>query len=342
VTTSLLAPTYSLTLGTQLWTEQALGLTVRLDPAPLLNVLDVRLPAAAPVDAAPGDDVSLLLDGGEGESAVFSGRIDSIRRDVGELAVRALDAGGTLAAFRPAATFEQVTAGTLIKSLCAEVGVATGDLEDGPALAYYAADPGRTALDHVARLAAWSGALARVSAENVLDASIIAAGEPELALRYGRELLAVEHLEAEPPPPVVVAGEAGAGSASAPEALRPTSDFFAGSRPDGPSAEAVWRFEPALRAAAAAQTAAAALGRERSTAQRRAHLEAFLLPALRPGTVLEIQDLPEGFGGGPVWLDRVRHVVKPGGARTTARFRPGGDAFDPMALLGSLAGALGL
>jgi hypothetical protein len=35
-------------------------------------------------------------------------------------------------------------------------------------------------------------------------------------------------------------------------------------------------------------------------------------------------------------------VVKPGGARTTARFRPGGDAFDPMALLGSLAGALGL
>lgn len=342
MTTSLLAPSYALTLGSQLWTEQALGITVRLDPAPLVNVLEARLPAEAPLDAAVGDDVSLALDGGEGESAVFAGTVDSIRRDVGEIAVGALDAGGTLAAFRPAVTFEQVTVGTLIQELCGEVEVTAGDVEDGPMLAYYAADPGRTALDHIARLAGWAGALARVNAENALDASIVTAGEPELALRYGRELIAVETLDSAPPPSTVVAGEAGAGSASAPEALRPTSDFFAGSRPDGPSAESVWHFEPALRTAEAAQTASAALGREIATARRRARLEAFLLPALRPGVVLEIQDLPEGLGGGPVWLDRVTHTIAPSGARTKARFRPGGDAFDPLALLGALAGALGL
>lgn len=333
MTTSLFAPTYGLTLGSQRWTEQLLGLTLRLDPAPLLDVLEARLPAEAPLDATVGDPVELALDGGEGESAVFAGVVDSIRRSVGEIVVRALDAGGTLAAYRPAATYEQVTVGTLISELCADVGVATGDLEDGPTLAYYAADPSRTALDHVARLAAWAGALARVTADNELDASIVLAGEPELALLFGRELIAVDGLEASAPiATFVVAGEG--------EAL-PTTDFFAGNRPDGPSAEAVWQFEPALRTAAAAQTAAAARTRNYASARTRGTIEAFLLPALRPGTVVEIQELPVGLGASPFWLDRVTHELSPSGARTTARLRQGGETFDPLALLGSLAGALG-
>jgi hypothetical protein len=343
VTTSLLAPTYALTLGTQLWTEQALGLTLRLDPAPLLNVLEVSFPAAAPLDAALADPVELKLDGGEGESLVFTGEIDSIRRGVEETTVRALDAGGKLAAYRPAATFEQVTVGTLVKTLCAEVGATPGDVETGPTLAFYAADPSRTALEHVARLASWAGALARVTADNELDASIVRAGEPELALLFGRELIAVDGTQSSAPvTSFVVAGEGGAGSPSAPDALRPTTDFFAGNRPDGPSAEAVWRFEPALRTADAAQTASAARTRSYTSARTCGTFEAFLLPSLRPGTVLEIQELPEGLGTGPFWLDRVAHELSPEGARTTARLRQGGETFDPLALLGSLAGAIGL
>lgn len=342
MTTSLLAPAYALSLGTQLWTEQALALTLRLEPAPLLDLLEARLPAAAPLDAAVGDPVALSLDGGEGESAVFTGTIHSVRRGVEEIVVRAIDAGGALAAHRPAATFEQVTVGTLVRTLCSEVGVTSGDVEDGPTLAFYAADPSRTALEHVARLAGWAGALARVTAANELDASIVPAGEPELALLFGRELLAVDGVqEAAPITSFVVAGEGGAGSASDPEALRPTTDFFGGNRPDGPSGEAVWSFEPALRTAAAAQTASAALLRGYGSARACGTIEAFLLPALRPGTVLELQELPEGIGAGPFWLDSVEHVLTPAGARTTARLRQGGETFDPLALLGSLAGALG-
>jgi len=329
--TSLLQPSYSLTLGSQLWTEQLLSLRVELFPAPLLDVVTARLPALAQPDAAVGDPALLSLDGGEGESDVVSGTIASMRRGFSELTVTVLDAGGTLAAYRPAATYEQVTAGTLIRSLCSDVGVTAGDVEDGPMLAFYVADPSRTALEHVARLARWSGALARFTPGGELEAIVVNGAEPELALLYGRELLGLDDEKLDAPiEAFVVAGEAGVGEASAPEALRPTTDFFAGNRPDGPSATAVWRFEPALRTAASAQAASASLQRLYASGRRRAWLRTTLLPALRPGMVLEIQELPDGLGGGPSWTESVEH-----------RLSQGGEAFDPSSLLGSLAGAVG-
>jgi hypothetical protein len=340
--TSLLRPSYSLTLGSQRWSEQLLSLRVELFQAPLVDVVTARLPALADPDAAVGDAALLTIDGGEGEAEVFSGTIVSIRRGFSALTITALDGGGTLAAYRPATTFENVTAGTAIKSLCVDVGVTTGDVADGPMLAFYAADPARTALEHVARLARWSGALARFTPGGELEAIVVNGGEPELALRFGRELVALDDEELDTTiESFVVAGEAGAGDTSAPEALRPVTDFFAGNRPDGPSATAVWRFEPALRTASAARTASASLERLYASGRRRMSLEARLLPALRPGTVLEIQDLPPGVGGGPSWAEAVEHRVSPAGASTRASLMQGGDAFDPSSLLGSLAGAAG-
>jgi hypothetical protein len=340
--TSLLQPSYSLTLGSQLWTEQLLSLRVELFPAPLLDVVTARLPALAELDAAVGDPALLTIDGGEGESEVFSGTIASLRRGFASLTMTAFDGGGTLASYRPATTFENVTAGTVITSLCTDVGVVPGDVEDGPMLAFYVADPGRTALEHVARLARWSGALARFTAGGELEAIVVNGGEPQLALRYGRELLALDDEELTAPiVSFVVAGEAGVGDASVPEARRPVTDFFAGNRPDGPSATAIWRFEPALRTASAARTASASLQRLYVSGRRRASLETTLLPALRPGTVLEIQELPSGLGGGPSWAECVEHRLSPAGASTRASLWQGGAAFDPSSLLGSFAGAAG-
>jgi prophage tail gpP-like protein len=337
VTSSLLAPTYALTIGSQQWTEQLLALDVRLEAAPLIDLLSARLPAAAPLDAAIGDPVVLQLDGTD----VFTGQVDAIRRDPTVVQVTALDAGGTLATFRPAATYEQATVATVISALCGDVGVDTGDLEDGPSLAFYAADPGRSALEHVARLAGWAGALARVSADGRLEATVVSGADPDLALRYGRELIDLDGTETSTRiESFVVAGEAGAGTASAPESLRPKRDFFGGSRPDGPNATAQWSFEPALRTSSGAQTASAARHRLYKSTRRRATLTATLLPDLRPGSVVEIQDAPDGLPAGPLWADKVQHRLTHDGAITRARLWGGGDAFDPTGLLGSLAGAL--
>ena len=342
MTSSLLAPAYALTIGSQRWTEQLLLLDARLEAAPLFDRVTARLPAAAEFDAAVGDPVTLSLDGGEGESDVFTGAVDAVRRDAATIEVTALNAGGTLAAYRPSATYEQATVATVIKALCGDVGVDTGDLEDGPALAFYAADASRTALEHVARVAGWAGALARVSRDDKLEATVVAGADPDLALRYGRELLDFDATDVSTRiESFVVAGESGAGSASTPEALRPKRDVFDGSRPVGPDAKNVWTFEPALRTASAAQTASAARTRVYRSSRRRATLRATLVPALRPGTVVDVQDLPEGLAGGPFWAEGVSHRVSARGAITRARLWGAGAAFDPSGLLGSLASAIG-
>jgi len=339
--TSLILPTYALTLGNEQFTEQAVELRVALELAPVPDSVTVVFPAHVKLSASPGDAARLTLGNGESDEPVFTGTIAAIDRSFDAVRVRALDAGGILSTFRPAATYEQTTAGEVAKSLCADCGVDTGDVDDGVDLAFYAADPSRTAYEHIARVAEWSGAIARVSADDALEMIVLNATTAELALRYGRELLAITQ-ESRPSAieSFVVAGESGAGSASVPEALRPTTDFFAGNRPDAPARTARLASAPALRTAAAAASAGAARQRAYAAARFRGAFDAFLLPKLRPGTIVEMQDLPDGLAADLIWLRRVVHVIRRDGAVTRAGFARGGDAFDPMALLGSLAGAL--
>lgn len=338
--TSLLLPTYALTIAGQLWTQQAIAIDLRLAPAPQFDRLLVSFPAEAPIEAAPDDPVSLVLDGGEGEETVFTGTIASIRRGLETILVVASGALGQMARYRPAETFENVSAGTVIRNLADGAGVATGDIADGVMLRYYAADPSRNAAEHAWRVAAWSGAMLATTPEGELAATIVDATTAEVALRYGRELTGFRIEESATPHAVTIAGESGASDASSPDALRPTDDFYAGSRPDGPGFETEWGWEPALRTAEAAASASAARRRQLSAAQRSGRLDAFLVPKLRPGVVIEVQDLPNGLASGPYWLETVRHRIGPEGATTRARVMQGGDSFDPLALLGSLGGAL--
>lgn len=339
--TSLLKPAYSLTLGSQQWTQQLVGLELKLAPAPLVDVLTVTLPFSAPLSAAPGDDALLTLDNSEDKESVFTGKVDSVRHCFDEIKLTAVNAGTTLARYRPATTYEQITAGTLIRNLCGDVNVDTGSIEDGPSLAYFAADPSRTALEHISRVCDWCGAMGRVSADNEFESVVINGTTADLALRYGRELVRLRQNQLSSSiDSFVVAGESGAGSTSSPDALRPTTDFFGGSRPDGPSAGNIWSFEPALRTAQAAGGAGSALLRLYKSSREYGTLDAFLQPKLRPGTVFEIQDLPDPMQKGPFWITSVTHRLSPERSYTRARFCMGGSDFDPSALLGSLLGSL--
>jgi hypothetical protein len=339
--TSLILPAYSLDLGSQRFTEQAIEISVTLALAPLVDCLTVTFPAAVSLSAAPGDPAVLTLANGENDGPVFAGTIEAIRRSFDLTRVRALNSGGVLARVRPAVTYEKVTAGDVVKGLCDEAGVTAGDVENGVDLAYYAADPGRSAFEHIARVCDWSGAIARVNTDDELETLVLDASSASAALKYGRELLSIDHASrAEGVKSFVVAGESGAGSTSQPKALKVVTDFFGGSRPHGPSADARWTSEPALRTAKSAASAGASRQRNYGASRVSGHFNAFLQPGLRPGSVVEIQELPNGFPSGLIWLRRVRHVIAPAGAVTRADFCRGGDAFNPMALLGSLAGAI--
>ena len=179
--TSLLTPAYDLTLGSQSWTRQATRLTLTLALAPRVNILTVSFPAEAPLSAGIGDDAILTLSGGEREEPVFAGTIDSVRRGFDEIRVACLDAGGLLSRFRPAVTYQQVNASTVIRKLAGEMEISIGDLEDGPTLPFYVADPSSTAWEHISRVSAWGGAVASISAENRLNSVVIDASQAEIA-----------------------------------------------------------------------------------------------------------------------------------------------------------------
>ncbi|MBC6459912.1 hypothetical protein [Actinomadura sp. HBU206391] len=340
--TRIPVPVCEVTLGAQRWTGQLLTVEIALASAPLVGVATVRLPPAAAVSAVPSDSATVTIDGAD----VMRGTVTAVRRGLHAITVTVLDAAGALARSRPATTYEKTDAGTVIRALAGDAGVPTGDVADGVGLAWYAADPSRTALEHVARLAAWSGATAYADAGGSLVATVIGATEPQTALRYGREVLShTQVARSSEVEAFTVAGEAGAGDGGVPEALRPTSDFFAGNRPAGPDGVHRWGFAPALRTTTAAATAGAAARRRYVAGRDTARLTAWLQPSLRPGSVIQIADLPDPPlpdppGGGPYWLDRVTHRISARGAVTTARLVRGGPALDPLAAAAGAAAGL--
>jgi hypothetical protein len=328
-------------MGSQRWTNQLLRLEVELCGAPGIDRMRVTLPAAAPFSAEEGDPVELTLNSGEIEKAVFSGVIDSIRKWETGIEVTALDASGILARYRPSITYENVTPGSLIRALAADAGVRTGSIENGSELVCYVADPARTAWEHVARVSAWIGALVTVSEQNQVESKVVQTASADLALRYGREILAVERTRrAAPVQSFTVAGESGTGTASSLDAHRMVTDFFAGNRPDGPARSAIWEWQPALRTVSAAAMAGTARLRAYASARDAGKLTAILIPSARPGTVIQMQDAPDGLPEGPVWISRVRHRLTAEQAVSSIWFS---DSGGPSAagLLGSAASAVG-
>ncbi|HSD77785.1 MAG TPA: hypothetical protein VLA98_10280 [Solirubrobacteraceae bacterium] len=330
-------PSASATLGTLRYDTHAVAVTVELRALPGVNACTVTLPAGVRFEAAPGDPAAIELDGGEGAETVLTGTVRAVRASLHGIRVVAADGSADLAALRPAATYERQDAGAVIRALASDAGADLGRLDVDLALAAYVADQARTAAQHVAALAELAGALATVDAGGALSVAP-AAPAADVALRHGRELLAVEvddrPAAAAAPVPV---GFGPAGTPSAPGALRHT----AGALPSGAPAagpDAV-RLPAALLRSPGAATAAglAATGRQAALG-RRLRARAFLLPSLRPGAVLDVQDLPDHLAGGPWLVTAVVHRLAPrAGGTTTLEARAAGGGAGGLVAAGPAA-----
>lgn len=331
-------PTYALTLGNALWDRQVLALDLTQTLAPGIDRLEATLPPEAVLEAAPGEPCRLTLGNGERDEDVFTGVIRTMEPSLHGWRVVAVNAGGQMAALRPATTFEAVSAGQVIRDLAGEAGVETGRVTDGAALAFYVADPARTAWEHVARLASMSAAFARIDAGGALEVFEIGTGTADHALAHGRDLLRLDHRERDDADTAFrVCGEAMAGTSTAPEALRPITDPLDG---EAPGHDRRILFRPALRTPDGAAMAGAGITRMHQATARRLNVEAWLQPQLRPGQRVELQGLGGSTATGDAWAETVRHVVTPAGARTMVTANRDPEGFDPLAALGSLGGAL--
>jgi hypothetical protein len=337
-----LAPSLSVTLGNLRYDTHALELEACLEWLPRGGSVTVTLPASVRFETAAGDDASMDVDGGEGQEPIFTGKVRFIRHDFRRIRVTLADAAADLAAYKPSQTFEKQNAGRVIRTLAADAGVTVGSIDVDIDLPTYVAHPGRTAAEHIAELARLGGAIAFIDADNRLQAPARPSGQPSSALLYGREIVSYTSGEFEIPNPQRLAIGCGpAGSAGAPDALRPTLDFLPFSAAAG--GVGVVRYPvPLLRTPMAATDASTALQTANAARGKRLRARCFLLPALRPGDVIEVQSLPDGLSGGPWLLTRVAHQLRPGsGGCTTIEAEDAGAASLFSGLMGAALSALG-
>lgn len=326
----------SATIGSLRYDTHLVDLRVSMGLGPSAGSASMTIPSGVRVEAVVGDAVELSLQSNGESIDTFGGVVHRIDRSVGRVTILAVDALGRLAAIRPGQTYERQSAGDVISAFASDGGIDTGAIESGPQLLVYVADQGRTALEHTARLSAWSGAFATGEADGSLAVRPLPSGPADLALRYGREIRSIRVRDTAPLPDVVWAGSGPAGNVSEPTAHLHTTTVL----PDGaptPGPRTVRRAAPALR------TPSAASGAIEGTAIRNgsavATVRCWLQPQIRPGTTFEIADAPMPDSLGPWFATTVEHELGPGprgSTRITAqRLTEGGG------LLGGLLGALG-
>ena len=329
------------TLGNLKYDVHAVEIIAWLAPLPGVGAFQAVLPRGVDFTAAVGDDGQLELDGGDGSQKVLTGKISASQNDTHGLRVTVSDAGAGLGALRPAATYEKQSAKDVIRALAGDAGVSIGSLDIDLPLAVYVAHQGRTAAEHIASLAVLGGALAVVNADNELDVFPRPGTSPDSALRYGREISQYQVTHA---PGLsarrVALGSGPAGSATAPDALRQTLGRLPDSPPD-PGVGAVWQPAAILRAPSAAKNASQALESQLSVRAKRLRAVCFLIPALRPGQVIEVQDVPDGLDGGPWLVTAVRHQLRPGSGGRTVFSGVSAGQGEAGSLLGSALSALG-
>jgi hypothetical protein len=334
----MLSPRFQLRLGDRIYGPQVAGLVLRRTRLPAADRLEVRLPAGADVSAAPGDPVSLELDGGEGGATVFTGRLAVVRRRFDAIDLVARGGADRLARVRPVLALAKVSAGDAIRRLADAAGVEVAEAADGPSLAVYAVDGRATALAEVARLAAFTGATAFLDGEGRLVVADPAVPAAPLPLLYGREILEAEAAQGDESDPVpVVTGEGG--DPGGEQARWIIADFNRGSPP---AADAPRVAMPELRTRADAQAAAAAMAQASWARARAVRLTTFLIPAIAPGTRLSIAGMPETVGLAEATVHQVQHSVSADGIALTRVWGTGFTGRGGLleSLVGAVAGAL--
>jgi prophage tail gpP-like protein len=339
-----LAPNVDVTLGGLRYDTHVSSLRVTLTLLPAVNSFSLSLPSGVKFTAAPGDVAELVVDSGDsagdGSQTVLTGKIRSVRRTVREITVTGADAGADLAAFRPAATYQKKDAAAVTKALASEAGVSPGDIDIDLDLAAFAAHQGRTAAEHIAYLATLGGCIAGVGGDGKLNVLPLPGEQAEEALLFGRELIEIEKRDGAPLAVQRFAvGSGTAGSAGSAEALK-HSLLRLPEDAAAPGKAAVYYPAPVVRTPGVATAAAKALNDRAAAYTQQMRARCFLLTALRPGIVVEMQELPSGLSGSTWLLTRVTHRLRPGaGGETVLEGVQAGASGD--SLLGALLGALG-
>lgn len=168
---------------------------------------------------APGDEVQVEIDGGEGLARVFTGEVNSVTHSPCSTRITATDDLAKLARMETEAGYEGLSAGGIVKELLSQGGAREGEVMDGPDFPYYYLHKGPRALAHIRSLARLCGADVYTNGKGEVQFAEPRQGAPDFIFQFGKELLDLV-LTHSPPvfDGVVVYGEGAAGAHGADKA----------------------------------------------------------------------------------------------------------------------------
>jgi hypothetical protein len=328
------------------WARCLVSVTVDCGVASSVDSAEIRLAAVegAP-DVSVGDAGTVALGYSDADpQVVFTGEIASVERDVeGATRLVATNGGAALAALRFESSYEQQSAGDVVRDAASRASVDTGTIADGATLPFLAVDGTRSAWRSLAALARANGAIAFFTADAKLAVATAATGDPAQTFTYGVDVLSLEAAQERPGVGAVTAvgdGAAGGHGTDAWSWLVKDSSSVSGSAGTGDPARMAQ--DGALRTGEAAGSAASGISALAALLDARGRAVVPGAPAVGVGTTIAIGEAPTDELNGSFLVLRVRHTFsKRGGFRSAIEFSKvgaaaGGGAGGLLAAAGSL------
>ncbi len=328
---SLLHPAYRMTIGKRTvdTTDEPRASTV----TELLVELDMETPAdqarlllgqVGGVEPAVGEEVVIELGYADDGALtrVFTGSVTEAAPGLVTRRITALGPADTLLHTFVDRTFEERSAGDLVRELAGEAGITVAGAEPGIHFPAYVIDGRRNIHEHLRDLAMLCGFDLYCNAEGELVFRRFTGGDRVHRLRYGEDLLELVFRQTAPAAAAVEAwGESPAGGATESWAWL-TKDFSAARGSAGSGTPCRLLEHPALRSAEAARIAAEAA----QTTIARNTLRGWLLcsgrPAVKLGDAIRLTGLPDEELEGTYQVRSVTHrLTKATGFTTTIGFR---------------------
>ncbi|MGH4002082.1 MAG: hypothetical protein ACRDTJ_31975 [Pseudonocardiaceae bacterium] len=344
----MLRPAYRITIGDRVvdTTDEpkastAVELIVRLDMDTPVDIFALVQGQVGGLRAAPGDDASIDLgyaDDTTGVVRVITGTVVAVepgletKRIVGHSKADAL-----LRTFTDK-TFEDVTAGDIVRSLAGDAGVDVERVDHGPQLPAYVVDGRRNAARHIRDLAFLAGFDTYLTAEGGLVFEAFAGNRTVHVLKYAEHVLDAELTRTRPRAGTVQAWGESPGSSRGDESWAwLTKDFEPRRGSAGTGAPTLLVERPVLRTAQAAATAATAINEVLQERALYGRVRIQGRPQVALGDLVRLEQFPPTAGvdeiDGNYQVRGVGHrITKTGGLVTDLEFR---------SLAGAAAAALG-
>jgi phage protein D len=301
-------------------------LTVSLDLDTPVDSATLVLGRVDGLHPAREDDLAIDLgyaDDDAGLTRVLTGAI--VTAEPGLVTSRAVGHGAGHPLLRTFAdrTFEDSTAGAIVRELADAAGVNVARVEDGISFPAYVVDGRRSISEHLRDLADLCGFDAYVDADGDLVFERFATGRTVHVLEHAVDLLALDALEAPARAGVVEAWGEGPGGSRGGEAWAWLTKDFAASRGSGGTGSPTLLLErPALRTAVAAASAARAFVTAIGRRSLRGRLVTLGCPEIQLGDAIRIRSAPEEDLNASFQVRSVTHrLSKAGGFLSVVGFR---------------------